>query len=126
MSITLAQSLRQNSTPAERRMWRLLYPFRTGGYHFRKQVQIGPYYADIACHHAKLVIELDGDTHGAKAAINHDLRRDAFLRLRGYKVLRFSNLDVMTNPGGVFEVISIALDGQPANSRSSSKHSDLP
>jgi len=106
-------------------MWRLLYPFRTGDYHFRKQVQFGPYYADFACHHAKLVIEVDGDTHGATAAISHDLRRDDFLRMRGYTVLRFSNLDVMTNPDGVFDVISTALDGQPQNSRSSSQHSDL-
>src|SRR5690606_16505012 len=79
MSTERARQLRLNSSVAERRMWRILHVFRTGGYHFRKQAQIGPYYADIACHHAKLVVELDGDTHGTDAAARRDRRRDAFL-----------------------------------------------
>jgi very-short-patch-repair endonuclease len=99
-------------------MWRLLYPFRTGGFHFRKQVQIGPYFADIACHHARLVIELDGDTHGVDAAVKHDAARDAYLRSRGYLVLRFANREVMTNPEGVFRVVSDTLSGAHPSPRS--------
>jgi very-short-patch-repair endonuclease len=99
-------------------MWRLLYTFRTAGYHFRKQAPIGPYYADIARHHAKLVIELDGDTHGTDTARAHDARRDAFLAADGYTVFRFSNSDVTENPNGVFSIIEHALQGRPKNSRS--------
>ena len=116
--MTRAQKLRSNSTVAERRMWRLLWTFRTNGYHFRKQEQIGPYFADIACHHAKVVIEVDGHTHGTEAELEHDRRRDAFLRGEGYTVLRFSNHDVLTNPEGVFDVVAAALDGRPKNLRS--------
>ena len=119
MSTERAKELRANSSVAERRMWRLLHTFRTGGYHFRKQSQIGPYYADIACHHAKLVIEVDGDLHGTEAALRHDARRDAFLRAEGYTVLRFGNSDVIDNPDGVFEIVSAALEGRTKSSRSS-------
>jgi very-short-patch-repair endonuclease len=99
-------------------MWRLLYPFRTGGYHFRKQEQIGPYYADFACHHAHVVIEVDGDTHGTASGEEHDRRRDEFQSMEGYSVLRFTNDDLMNNPDGVYEVISKTLEGRPRNLRS--------
>lgn len=98
-------------------MWRLLHVLRTGGYHFRKQAQIGPYFADIACHHAKLVIEIDGDTHGTDAAERHDAARDDFLRRQGYTVLRFTNSDVIENPNGVFLVVETALRGRPKSRR---------
>jgi very-short-patch-repair endonuclease len=99
-------------------MWRLLWQLRTNGYHFRKQEQIGPYFADIACHHAKLVIEVDGQTHSTDAEVLHDRRRDAFLRREGYTVLRFSNEDVLKRPEDVFEIVVAALEGRPKNLRS--------
>jgi very-short-patch-repair endonuclease len=112
-----AKALRANSSPVERRMWRLLHGFRTGGYHFRKQAPIGPYTVDMACHHAKLVIEIDGDTHGSDAARRNDARRDAFLCGEGYTVLRISNSEVMTNSDGVYQLVAQALDGKPKQPR---------
>ncbi|WP_246513569.1 endonuclease domain-containing protein [Paradevosia shaoguanensis] len=91
----------------------MLEPFRTGGYHFRKQVPIGPYYADMACHHAQLVIEVDGDTHFDDRGLRHDAARDAFLSREGYTVLRFTNLEVLRNPDGVYDVVSTYLAGRP-------------
>jgi very-short-patch-repair endonuclease len=120
VSTTLIKKLRQNSTPAERRFWRLLYTFRTDGFHFRKQVRIGPYYADFVCHHAMLVVEIDGDTHGTDAAIRNDAMRDAYFRSRGYTVLRFPNPEVMENPDGVFDVIAGVLERAERNQRSTS------
>ncbi|MEO5807547.1 DUF559 domain-containing protein [Devosia sp.] len=107
---THAQRLRKNPTPAEIRLWRLISPMRLGGHHFRKQVPIGRYVVDFAYHHAKLVIEVDGDTHGGASAIQHDAVRDAFLRHEGYTVLRFSNAEVMTNGEGVYDVIVRSLE----------------
>ena len=112
-----AKALRANSSPIERRMWRLLYAFRTGGYHFRKQVPIGPYTVDMACHHAKLVIEVDGETHGSDSARRNDARRDAFLRAEGYTVLRISNSEVVRNPDGVYQMVVMALEGRPKQQR---------
>ena len=111
MDTSGVRKLRSNSTQAERRLWRLLFPLRAGGFHFRKQAPIGPYVADFACHHAKLVIEVDGDTHGTVAGLSHDGRRGAFLRAEGYKVLRFSNRDVTGNSEGVLTVIMQSLAG---------------
>src|SRR5690606_5451500 len=91
-------------------MWRILWHFRQRGWHFRRQQQIGCYYADFACLHAKLIIEVDGDSHGADAAIAHDAARNAYMQSRGLQVLRFSNDDVISNPDGVFLEIEAVLD----------------
>ena len=98
-------------------MWRLLYPFRTGAYHFRKQTQIEPYCVDFACHHAKLAIEVDGDTHHLPGAQQKDKERDAFVRREGYSVLRFTNAEVLSNPEGVYLWIEAALKDRTPNAR---------
>jgi len=126
MSTDLARKLRRNSTAPERRLWRLLYPFRTGSFHFRKQVQVGEYYVDFACLHAGLVIELDGETHASGLAQSNDATRDDYLAGRGFSVLRFSNDDVMTNPEGVFTVISTALATRPTSQRAATPSPTLP
>lgn len=74
---------------------------------------MGPYYADFACHSARLIIEIDGDTHGEPRQIAYDRKRDEFLREQGYLVLRLSNADVMNNIEGVFVVIEKALLSSP-------------
>jgi len=83
MSIERARELRKNATVPERAMWRLLKPFREQGFHFRRQVQIGRYYADFACHNQKLVIEVDGDTHAVGDGPANDEVRSEFLQNRG-------------------------------------------
>ena len=106
VSVERARELRSNASKPERRFWALLYSLRPAGHHFRRQVQTGPYYADFACHNQAPVIEIDGDTHHLVGREGYDIRRDAYLRSRGYLVLRLSNRDVMNNPEGVFEVVS--------------------
>jgi very-short-patch-repair endonuclease len=126
MSIEVAKKLRHNSTTPERRLWRLMHSFRTNGYHFRKQVQIGSYYVDFACLHAGLVIELDGETHGGELAQSNDAVRDDYLRGRGFHVLRLTNDDVVHNPEGVFTVISSILATCPTNRRTAPPSPTLP
>ena len=108
-NIARARALRTNATPPERQLWKLLKGFNANGYHFRRQVPIGRYFADFACHHPKLVIELDGDTHGTDGAIAHDARRDAFLRSAGYAVLRIGNRDLSESLDGVWTRVDDAL-----------------
>jgi very-short-patch-repair endonuclease len=107
-NIRRARDLRQLATPAERILWRALRQFAPLGYHFRRQVPIGPYFADFACHNPKLVIELDGDTHAGAEA--YDRRRDAFLQRAGYEVLRVTNRDAMSNVEGVVVSVQALLD----------------
>src|SRR5690606_1887477 len=107
--IDRARALRNGATPPERHLWRLLHHFIDKGYRFRRQVPIGRYFADFACHHPKLVVELDGDTHSSPEAVAHDAQRDSFLRSAGYRVLRFSNHDI----DGVWQVIDDLLHTLP-------------
>lgn len=57
------------------------------------------------CTAAKLVIEIDGDTHGTAEAEMRDARRDDWFAGRGYLTLRIANLDVLENRDGVVEHI---------------------
>jgi very-short-patch-repair endonuclease len=100
-------------TDAERKLWRGLRNLPLDGSHFRRQATIGPYFADFACHEKRLVIELDGGQHGTEIHARQDAERDAFMKSRGYRVLRFWNNDVMQNIDGVLEVIAEALAVPP-------------
>ncbi len=54
-----------------------------------------------------LIVEADGDTHGMTA--DYDQRRTVFLQRRGWRVLRFTNSDIMYNIEGVLNVLASAL-----------------
>jgi very-short-patch-repair endonuclease len=55
-----------------------------------------------------LVVELDGDTHADSQA--YDAARDAMLRERGYRILRFSDGDVHSNLEGVLTIVAATLE----------------
>ncbi len=74
--------------------------------HWRRQVPIGPYIVDFACHSPAVVIEVDGDTHGTETGIKRDAVRDRYLAERGYEVVRFTNRDVVENAEGVSVVLA--------------------
>ena len=98
-----ARTLRNNATPAERKLWGALRELRRSyGLHVRRQVPIGLFIADFAIHGLRLVIEIDGWTHDDQA---YDARRDAWFAQAGYRVLRFGNADVMADVDGVFRAI---------------------
>ena len=104
-----ARELRKKSTDAERILWSELRDNRLNGSGFRRQVPIKNYIADFVCHAAKLVVELDGGQHFSEQGETTDAARTAVIEARGFKVLRFSNLDVMTNRAGVLETIAAAV-----------------
>ena len=104
-----ARALRRNSTDAERILWSALRDHRLGGAGFRRQVPIENFVADFVCHAAKLVIELDGGQHFSACGERADANRSATIEAKGFRVLRFSNLDVMKNRTGVLETIASAV-----------------
>jgi very-short-patch-repair endonuclease len=104
-----ARALRKNSTDAERLLWSELRDHRLNGARFRRQVPIEQFIADFVCHAAKLVIELDGGQHFSDDGERADAARTAVIEGKGFRVLRFSNLDVITNRSGVLETIVSAL-----------------
>ncbi len=96
---------------AEARMWAML---RTGPFkkfHFRRQMQIGPYYVDFVSVRLRLVIEVDGSQHFEDGAIAYDERRTKMIEALGYKVLRFATTDVLHHLDGVFALLLDAAGG---------------
>lgn len=100
-----ARRMRREPAPAEQRLWRLLRDRRLSGFKFRRQHWRGPYITDFYCAAARLVIELDGDSHTEDGAVEADRERSAFLESRGLRVLRFWNAEVYENEDGVLEAI---------------------
>ena len=110
-AVQRARQLRRDSTDAEKRLWRAL---RTGlpQFKWRRQMPIGPYFADFACFAEKLVIELDGGQHAD--AVGFDTARTEFIEARGYRIIRFWNNDVLSNTTGVVERITEQLSASPS------------
>ena len=82
---------------------------RLAGLKFRRQYVIGNYVADLVCLSARLVIEIDGDTHDEDTRIK-DAKRTEDLEAAGYRVIRFWNNYVLSDrDGGVADAIFEAL-----------------
>ena len=104
-----ARALRRNWTDAERTIWNAVRARRLAGANFRRQTPIGPYIVDFVCHDTMLIVEIDGGQHFESERLKRDVRRDAYLSSKGFRVLRFNNHDVMTNRQGVLETIATAV-----------------
>ncbi|HTT98498.1 MAG TPA: endonuclease domain-containing protein [Rhizomicrobium sp.] len=89
-----AKKLRAKMPKAEVLLWMRFKEANKRGYNFRRQHPIGPYIADFACALAKLAIELDGATHSSDSEIRRDAKRDAYMKTRGWRVLRITNADL--------------------------------
>jgi 5-methyltetrahydrofolate--homocysteine methyltransferase len=109
--------MRKEPTAAERAMWALLRDRRFAGFKFRRQHHIQGYLVDLSCFAARLVIELDGPIHQWQQ--RGDAERQAVIESLGYRVVRFTNDEVLNNPSAVLERLKTALpqtkrDGQRA------------
>ena len=100
-----ARALRGNMTHPERALWKELRDYKHG-WRFRRQFPIPPYIVDFACIEARLIIEVDGGQHARPG--DHYLR-DGELQREGWRVLRFWNNEILTNPQGVLRTIAETL-----------------
>ena len=100
-----AKHLRRAMTRAEVLLWRYLEAHHLDRLAFRRQAPMGQYVVDFVCHTARLIVELDGETHDFDARQHHDAVRDEWLASRGYYVLRFTNEEVLGSLEGVLTVI---------------------
>jgi len=105
-----ARRSRGTPTTTEAALWSLLRDRRLHGIKFRRQVPIGPYVADFACHALKLIIEADGGVHRLREEA--DANRDAWLAEAGYTVLRFDNSAILGNPNVVFDAVRGHAEGR--------------
>jgi very-short-patch-repair endonuclease len=106
--VALARANRKQATPAEVLIWnRVLRSRQFAHLKFLRQKPLGCYIVDFYCAEAKLVIEIDGDSHALQA--DYDQMRTAFLESFGLSVLRYTNAEVMCNLQGVFDDLQRVL-----------------
>jgi len=99
-----AKVMRRQMTEPETRLWLQLRAGRFEAVKFRRQKVIGHYIADFSANAPKIVVEIDGETHDIDDP--DDKMRTRFLESKGYRVIRYSNRDVMTNLEGVLTHLS--------------------
>ena len=107
-----AKAMRRERTEPETRLWLRLRAKRFEQVKFRNQKVIQDerhrYIVDFAANDPKLAIELDGDTHAGSGG--YDAIRTRFLESKGYRVVRYSNVEVMENIDGVLLHLTSVID----------------
>jgi very-short-patch-repair endonuclease len=111
MLLARARWMRANPTEAEKRLWALLRDRRLAAFKFRRQQIILPYIVDLVCFSERLIIEADGSQH---ADNRDDVRRDAYLRSQGFRLLRFWNNEVLGDSDAVATAIVATLFPSPS------------
>ena len=99
-----ARALRKRQTPTEAFFWTQVRDRRLFNLKISRQkiiqCPLDPtftkfYIADFYCHEHMLIIELDGDIHEKQQ--EQDLVRTEHMESYGYRVLRFTNSEILEN-----------------------------
>jgi very-short-patch-repair endonuclease len=98
-----AKELRRDATEAEKALWEAIRARRLNGIKFRRQVVIDRFIVDFCSLGARIVIEIDGEIH--KLNRENDQLRTRILEESGFRVIRFSNKEVMEEIGSVKQKI---------------------
>ena len=107
---TLARNLRRKQTDAERKPWSILRSRQFENSKFRRQEPIGKYIIDFVSIERELIIELDGGQHNQQPEQEKDEARTKWLDSRGFRVIRFWNIEVLLNIDGVISSILETID----------------
>ncbi|RJP62796.1 MAG: methionine synthase [Ignavibacteriales bacterium] len=97
---------RNEPTTAELILWENLKTKQLENYKFRRQHIIGSYIADFICLSENLIIEIDGLAHQLPENKESDEERTNRLNKIGFRVIRFSNDEVINETEKVLESIS--------------------
>lgn len=106
-----AREMRHPQTPAEAIVWRVLRN-RQIGLKIRRQHPIDKFIIDFYCAEARLLIEIDGDSHFNSEQEEYDNERTAYLEELGYKVIRFTNDYVKNNIEAVINEIKRSAEAR--------------
>jgi len=106
-----ANRLRKTMTKAEACLWKyLLRAKQMKGYGFRRQRPINKFIADFMCKELMLVIEVDGNSHKYEETIQKDRIKQRILEELGFKVLRFTDEEILKNLSVVSETIGCWIE----------------
>ncbi len=106
-----AKDMRNKPTEAEAKLWDALKGKKLAGYKFRRQHILGSYIADFLCLKENLIIEVDGLIHELPENKLSDAERTKWLENEGYKVIRFTNNQVIQQIDEVLDEIIASMRG---------------
>jgi very-short-patch-repair endonuclease len=106
--------MRKEATPAEKELWRVLRNRAVNGLRFRRQHTLDGLVLDFYCPEVRLCVELDGGVHDTEAQRERDAARTAHLEIRGIRVIRFRNQEVLDDMRSVLTRIAKAAASQPS------------
>jgi very-short-patch-repair endonuclease len=106
----LAREMRKSPTPAEDVLWQHLRSEQLG-VKFRRQHAIDRFIVDFYAREPRLIVEVDGPIHETRK--EYDAMRQAYLESLGYRVVRFTNEQVLQDVHAVLAVIRAALEPHP-------------
>ncbi|UNU45072.1 DUF559 domain-containing protein [Sphingopyxis sp. YF1] len=99
-TVKMARGLRRVMSPPEVLLWQRLR-LRPCGVKFRRQHPVGAYAADFYAVDARMIVEVDGLAHDARA--ERDAGRDDGLRGQGFVVVRVAAVDVLRDVDAVVD-----------------------
>lgn len=105
---SFARENRKRQTPAESFLWEHIRQEQLGE-DFRRQHIISDYIVDFVCLDRMLVLEVDGSYHAEQEQKEDDEVRTAHLEQLGFRVIRFSNEEVLYGIEDVLENIKYEL-----------------
>jgi very-short-patch-repair endonuclease len=112
-TIVRARKLRKEMSLPEVLLWQELRS-RPEGLIFRRQQAAADVVADFYCHKARLVIEVDGETHNRGDQPSYDIKRDAWFAARGIMVLRIPAKIILSDmQTAVATIVAAATDRVP-------------
>lgn len=109
----LQKENKKNSTQAESILWENLRN-KNIKYKFRRQHIIDIFIADFVCLEKKLIIEVDGGYHNTLEQREVDELRTQILNEIGFKVIRFTNEQVIGDIDNVINKINTILASLPS------------
>ena len=101
--VQFARMLRHRRTMAEAILWDRLSGKQLG-VKFRQQAIVLGWIADFYCPSVALVIEVDGSSH-TEERFGDDIYREVTMEEHGYRVIRFTNEQVLNDTEVVVETI---------------------
>lgn len=97
-----ARELRQTATNAEEILWQQIRNRRLGWKIVRQKPVLLDYFgkkrafvADFYCKEASMVIEIDGNVHTKQ--MDYDALRTSLLNQKGFRLIRFTNEEIINN-----------------------------
>jgi len=92
-----AKEMRNCPTEAEKMLWNVLSNKGIDNNKFRRQHIIGEYIVDFVCLEKRLVIEVDGSIHNQPEQIKHDKKITEWLESKGFRIVRYSNQQILND-----------------------------